>query len=203
MTFTFTRLSDTRWEPPLVGTFYSSRDLCGVSMNDGLLRFHDAASGAIGQEFVDETFGLDGLRADVFAHDWRARQFAVTDTLPDPLEHGLAPGEPAVLLLDCFDMSITPWVSLPQFEVALGVPMARESLHESLFREWLTANELTGLAFDRCAGASVPGFYRGPLAVDNLPHDKTEVYLSFVAQLWAFAKTQQPGDPPPHLLPPR
>lgn len=126
MAFSFDVAPNRRsfWGPGLVGDVFASRGLCGSSMNDGLLRFHNAESGPVGQEFVGEIFGRRGLAAYVFAFDWLARQFAVTDGLTP---EGIADGSASlrtVVVLDPFDLSVTPWVEVTAFEHALGTPLA-------------------------------------------------------------------------------
>lgn len=165
-------------------------------MNHGLLRFHDATSGLVGQDFVEKAFAPDGLNAEVFAFDWLARQFAVTDNYPDPESVGLKKGDPLVVMLSPFDMSITPWVLLDEFERALNLPLAQEELQEPLFQSWLAANRLPGLDLEHCAGATVPAFYQGTLTLDNLTYDNMDVYLSFAEQLWNRSREAQPTSAP-------
>ena len=200
MDWTFTRLSTGRWEPRRVGSFFADRDLCGVSGNDGLLRFHDDQSGPIAQEFVDSAFGSRGVHADVFAYDWRARQFAVSDSFDADLNYVGSGGTPMIVTLDPFDMVTEPWgIAVDGFEHALTIPMVTESLAPELFDAWRTANGVGPLTLEQCAGASVPGFYGARLEVANFTLDHVVVYLSFTAQLWAHAQTQQPGDPAPFI----
>ncbi|MCE5290878.1 MAG: hypothetical protein LLG14_16795 [Nocardiaceae bacterium] len=187
------------WVPALVGGTFAERGFCGQSLNRGLLRFHDASSGPIGQEFVANCFADLGFRGDVFAFDWRGRQFVVTPTLTPEGDQVDGNSERTVAVLDPFDMSITPWVPLTDFEHALSVPIAAEDLRPGLFDEWLRTRRLDHLDFQWCAGASVPAFYGGQLTIDNLSHDPVEVYLSFVTQLWAKARYQPAGSPVPHV----
>lgn len=198
MSFTFERLSNGgRWEPAAVGSLFADKGLCGVSANQGLLRFHDATSGPIAQNFLNEAYAPRGLSADTFAFDWMARQFAVTtQPIADDQPSG---SDRMVVVLDPSDMSVTPWVPMEQFEQALGVPLAQEFLREDLFRNWLYANRLERLAFDRCAGVTVPAFYGGEATIANLDHNDIDVYLTFIQQLWARAAQQAPGTPAPHI----
>ncbi|MEO9327033.1 hypothetical protein [Gordonia aurantiaca] len=182
MDWTFERLSTGRWAPPLSAGFFADRGLCGVSGNDGLLRFHDDVSGPAAQEFVDVTFGVRGVRAEVFAFDWRARQFALTTAFA---ADGAAAGGPTIVTLDPFDMIAEPW-GLPAdaFEHAVGLEVVEKQLRPDLFEAWRRAQDVPPLSLASCAGVSMPGFFGGHLDVENLELNLTEVYLSFVAQLW-------------------
>lgn len=187
------------WCPDLVGRLFADQGLCGRSVNRGLLRFHDAATAPVGQEAVNAMFRTRGLVADVFAFDWLARQFAVTNRLtfegmPDKSETART-----VVVLDPFDGSVTPWVEVASFDRALGTSMAQEFLRPELFDEWLTSIGSTQLEFDWCAGAKVPAFYGGERTVSNLSAELVEVYLSFTRQLWEHGIKNGPGSPPPRL----
>lgn len=195
MPFTFEQVSNGGlWEPALVGSLFSDRGLCGTSANRGLLRFHDATSGPTGQAFVSSAFGPRGVSVDVFAFDWLARQFAVTTEITADGQV-VESGERVVVVLDPFDMSITPWASIDEFEHALGTPLASQFLRPKFFEAWRHGNGVHSLEFDRCAGATVPGFYRGDRTVDNLDHNFITVYLSFIEQLWQRAITEAAGTP--------
>lgn len=89
-----------------------------------------------------------------------------------------------VVVLDPFDLSVTPWVEVTAFEHALNTPLAQEFLNGKFFREWLSVLGQDHLEFDSCAGVNVPGFYGGARELGDLSHDSNEVYLSFVQQLW-------------------
>ncbi|WP_016888642.1 hypothetical protein [Mycobacteroides abscessus] len=188
------------WRPGLVGGMFADRGLCGRSMNNGLLRFHDAVSGPVAQATVDAMFRTRGLDAEVFGFDWLARQFAVASRLtPEGLPDN-AQTSRTVVVLDPFDGSVTPWVDAHSFERALSVPLAQDFLMPELFREWMVAAGLNQLPFDACAGASVPGFYGGKREISNLSLDSVEVYLTFAQQLWEHGQNNGPGSPPPHLV---
>ncbi|MGC5255375.1 hypothetical protein ACPXCG_03395 [Gordonia sp. DT218] len=200
MEWKFERLSRSLWQPSLVGSFFADRGLCGVSGNSGLLRFHDRESGPIAQRFVDSAFGGRGVRADVFAFDWRARQFAIS-TCFDAEGNYAGGGQPGMIVaLDPFDMVTEPWgLTIDKFETALTLPAVEAQLEPDLFDSWRTSQQVEPLTLAACAGASVPGFYGGQLEIDNLELNNVEVYLTFVEQLWARACEQQPGDPAPKL----
>lgn len=187
------------WLPPLLGDVFAAKQLCGRSLNGGLFRFHDSRSGPVGQDLVEQAFRPRGLQADVFAYDWLARQFAVTSSLSQDGQVDPAGASRTVVVLDPFDMSITPWVDVQQFEQALSVPMAQEFLNNSLFQAWLPTVGIDHLALDYCAGASVPAFYGGKRELQNLSLDPIDVYLSFSLQLWTRAQNSAPGSAPPRL----
>lgn len=188
------------WIPVLVGDRFASQQLCGRSFNRGLLRFHDSRSGPIGQELVEKAFRpRHGLQAHVFAYDWLARQFAVTSSLTSDGAVDRAGASRTVVVLDPFDMSITPWVDADQFEKALGVPLAQEQLHPTLFESWRLDAGVDRLTLDHCAGATVPAFYGGKRELSNLRHDDIDVFLTFTLQLWAYWRSRPPGSPPPRL----
>jgi len=191
---------DAQWRPGLVGGTFADRGLCGCSMNRGLLRFHDADSAPAAQVAVDAMCGARGLAAEVFAFDWLARQFAVTTRLTVEGASDSSQTLRTVVVLDPFDGSVTPWVDVESFEGALSVPIAHDFLLPDLFREWMEAAGIDQLAFDSCAGATVPGFYGGKREVGNLTLDSVEVYLSFAQQLWERGQKNGPGSPPPHLV---
>jgi hypothetical protein len=170
-----------------------------MSANGGVIRWHDAESGLIAQRFVDETFAQVGVAADVFAFDWRARQFAVTRHMDEDGAITRDPQEPVVVALDPFDMTATAWVPLPLFERVLGTDLAESALDPGLFDRWRRANGLTDLPLTTCAGTTVPAFYGATLTVENMTVDTLEVYLSFTAQLWAHAREEPPGGPAPIL----
>lgn len=189
-----------QWRPGLVGGTFADRGMCGRSMNRGLLRFHAAVSGSAAQATVDAMFRTRGLDAEAFAFDWLARQFAVTSRLTVDGKPDASGSLRTVVVLDPFDGSVTPWVDVQSFEGALSVPLAQDFLLPDLFREWMYAVGIDQLAFDACAGASVPGFYAGKREIANLTLDSTEVYLSFAQQLWEHGQKNGPGSPPPHLV---
>jgi hypothetical protein len=187
------------WRQPLVSDIFFDKGLCGRSFGKGLLRFHDSRSGEIGQEFVDHVFQPRGLPAQVFAFDWLARQFAVTDRLR--FDGKVDPTRTArtIVVLDPFDMSITPWTDVDKFEHALNVPMAQEFLNQPLFDAWRASVNVDRLTLDRCAGATVPKFYGGIREPANLTNDDVDVYLTFTSQLWDYFRSAPPGSPPPRL----
>lgn len=187
------------WSPPLVGDRFSEKHLCGRSLNRGLLRFHDSQSGPAGQQLIEEGFSPRGLQAHVFAYDWLARQFAVTSSLVPDGHADPTGASRTVVVLDPFDMSITPWVDVTQFDKALGMPLAQEFLDVLLFREWLSSTGRNQLTLDYCGGATVPAFYGGKRELKNLSLDPIRVYLSFSLQLWNHAQSSAPGSPPPRL----
>ncbi|MGV9713112.1 hypothetical protein ACWDTI_20875 [Gordonia sp. NPDC003424] len=199
MEWTFERLSRSVWQPGLVGSFLADRGLCGVSGNSGLLRFHDAQSGPIAQQFVDSAFGGRGVRADVFAFDWRARQFAIS-TCFDLEGNYTGGGQPrTIVTLDPFDMVTEPWgLTIDKFESALTLDAVQSQLNPDLFSQWRADQDVAPLGLTMCAGATVPGFYGGKLEVDNLELNNTDVFLTFIAQLWARANEQQPASPHRH-----
>lgn len=200
MEWTFARLSSGLWQPRLVGSFFADRGLCGVSGNDGLLRFHDNQSGPIAQEFVDTAFASRGVNADVFAFDWRARQFAISDSFDVDGNYIGSGGTGMIVSLDPFDMVTEPWgLTIDKFEQALTMPLVQDSLAPDLFGAWREAQGIGPLSLDDCAGVDVPGFYGAKLEVSNLRLNPVIVYLGFTAQLWAHAQTQKPGDPAPRL----
>jgi hypothetical protein len=186
-----------RWDPPSVGSSFADSGLCGASANAGILRFHDDASGPVGQSFINSTFATDGLLAEVFAYDWLARQFAVSSNLSP--EGNWSSAQRTVVVLSPFDMSVTPWIDVDRFLEALEFDMAIEFLEPDLFEGWLRKEALGALPLDRCAGATVPGFYKGSLALSNLVNNDLDVYLTFIAELWNKTKNSPAGSPPPKL----
>lgn len=200
MEWTFERLSSGLWQPGLVGSYFADRGLTGVSGNSGLLRFHDDQSGPTAQRFIDSAFGVNGVRADVFAFDWRARQFAVS-TCFDAEGNYTGGGRPGTIVtLDPFDMVTEPWgLTIDKFETALSLSTVQEQLHPELFGTWRRYRGIDSLPLAACAGVDVPGFYGGHLAIDNLAFNNTDVYLTFIDQLWSRAAAQQAGAPPPEL----
>jgi hypothetical protein len=135
----------------------------------------------------------------VFAYDWLARQFAVTNSLSPDGDADPTGASRTVVVLDPFDMSITPWVDIEQFEKALNVPLAQQFLNSSLFDAWLLVTNIDHLALDYCAGANVPAYYGGKRELGNLSPDPIDVYLSFSLQLWDRVQNSPPGSPPPRL----
>ncbi|MEE4024440.1 hypothetical protein V1Y59_15245 [Gordonia sp. PKS22-38] len=200
MEWTFERLSRSLWQPSLVGSYFADRGLCGVSGNSGLLRFHDSDSGLIAQRFVDGAFGGRGVRADVFAFDWRARQFAIS-TCFDADGNYTGGGQPGMIVaLDPFDMVTEPWgLTIDKFESALTLSAVQDQLNPELFQSWRDSHQVEPLTLTTCAGVGMPGFYGGILEVENLELNNIEVYLSFIEQLWTRAVEQQPGEPAPKL----
>ncbi|GAB2637144.1 hypothetical protein GCM10027169_01430 [Gordonia jinhuaensis] len=201
MTLEFHRPESGRgapWTPPLVGPVFADQGLCGVSASAGLFRMHDGESGPIAQRFVDAVYPRTrSLHADVFGFDWRARQFAVTRDLGH--DDTVADSAGTVVVLDPFDVSITPWTTLEQFEQALSLPVAEEFLGPALFTSWRSAKDVSSLDLDHCAGASVPAFYGGQLDVSNLDYNDVDVYLTFIATLWLKSQNLPADSTPPDL----
>ncbi|RGE23246.1 hypothetical protein D1J51_03165 [Leucobacter sp. wl10] len=184
----------------MLGSFFADRDLCGVSGNDGLLRFHDAESGPIAQEAVEATFGKLGVRADVFAFDWRARQYAISSSFDADGRYSGGDEPATIVALDPFDMAIEPWgMAVEDFERAVMLPAVQEGLRPEPFARWRAAQGVPPLTLAQCAGATVPGFYGGEVDLGNLELNDVDVYLTFFAQLWQRAREQKPGDPAPRL----
>ena len=195
MSITFKKAPQGRgeiWTPSLVGSDFADFGLCGATAGFGLFRFHDKESGPIGQEFVDESYGPDGLVAEVFGYDWLARQFAVSS-------NASLDGERTVVVLSPFDMSVTPWVPVEEFMQAIQYDIAVEFLRHDLFQSWREREGIDILTLDRCAGTTVPAYYGGELALRNLENNDLDVYLTFSTELWKQSRARTPGSPPPVL----
>ncbi|TKY89765.1 hypothetical protein EX895_001550 [Sporisorium graminicola] len=187
-----------KWAPRLVGSSFADAGFCGASANSGLFRFHDAISGAIGQEFMDETFVRDGMQAHVFAYDWLGRQFAVSSNLSETGERSSQ--ERTVVVFSPFDMSITPLMHVDQFMDTLGLEMMVDFLQVDLFRAWRQKHGIDSLDLSHCAGTTVPAYCNGSLQLSNLTYDDMDVYLTFCSQTWNQMKRHPPGSAPPKLV---
>lgn len=186
-----------KWAPQLVGSLFADAGFCGASADSGILRFYDAISGPMGQQFLDDTFVQDGVKAKVFAYDWLARQFAVSSNISETGQRSAQ--EQTVVVFSPFDMSITPLVQVDQFMNALGLDMMADFLNVDLFTSWKRKHGISSLDLDRCAGTTVPSYCQGSLQLTNLTYDDLDVYLTFSSQLWNQVKDLPDGSRLPTL----
>jgi hypothetical protein len=158
--------------------------LAGCSVEDGLYRFHDAASGPSAVRMIAEAFPEFAGPTAPFGYDWLGRQFALA-------------GPQLVLLFE------------PGTGIALDVPASFASFHEQelvdhhdaalaseFFETWSAANpNALPLARDRCVGYRVPLFLGGSDAIENLEVDDRDVYWSMCAELRRGVSRLTPGSP--------
>lgn len=176
------------WTPPLVQDAFSRIGACGKSFGRGIFKFHDSVSGPAAADLLPEAFPRLAGGCDPFAFDWLGRQYAVIAPTMTPS------GAAEVVVLDAFDMTVTPVVQHGEFLGFLSSPLMLELVDAQLFAEWLAASGRSEVGFDRCASAIHPGFLGGVREVQNLEDADIEVYWSVMIRAFKAAGALQPGE---------
>jgi hypothetical protein len=170
-------------------TEFARAGYSGRSFNKGLLRFHDAASGAKFIELVRIAFpSIADPHAAAVAFDWMGRQVVCARTKK---RIGWSDARLYLADVDFAELEdIGPPDSLAQL---LSSDQYKQALEEPEFESWLNATGTASLAFDECVEYVVPPFLGGAQTQDNLVLANTSVHWAIVSQLVAKTRGLEPG----------
>ncbi|MSS84581.1 hypothetical protein FYJ24_07355 [Actinomycetaceae bacterium WB03_NA08] len=167
---------------------FADNGYCGVSLNQGMLRFHDAETGPLYRALVGEAFPDFAARGvDVLAFDWQGRQYATVDS---------GGGESDIWVADIGRGSIDAVCSVENFIAALKDDHAFDTVFErELLDQWrgMVGAENSVIPFDSCVAYEVPIFLGGSEGVDNLEVADLEVNWTVGAQIYAQVKDLPEG----------
>ncbi len=178
---------DTRpYQPEVLGPVIEDNRLPGTTFNNGLLRFHNAESGALAQENLHEFFGDRAAELTPFAVDWRGRHFCRVQM----------DGNDMALRTDSAFAEASPLTSYEDtIAFLLQSPDAPEFLEEDTMNAAFQRFDMFGIEFDRCLGLKIPAFLGGEETLENLDPSDMDVYWSFNAQIYNQVKDLPPGTP--------
>ncbi|RKR76406.1 T6SS immunity protein Tdi1 domain-containing protein [Frondihabitans australicus] len=171
----------TTWAPAPFGSLFADANYCGRSFDRGLLRFHNAESGAEAQELVTAAFTRDVAPGTAFfAIDWLGRQFGARPARP-----GEGDGQPVVVIANVgsgeYEGEVAP---LDEFIGFLGSDAAATTLGAEAYAAWREANGAPQLDFDECLGYRIPLFLGGTDSPDNVELNDVSVYWTLVGQVF-------------------
>ena len=159
--------------PPELGALGWS----GHSYAQGLLRFHDRAASELAAGLVADAFGIERHEVAWFAIDWLGRQFgSVTPEGFDGVGHQVVVADVGANQMARFEA----WGDFVN-EVASGAIV--EKLNNNGLTVFLSANSLTQIPYDHCAGFIHPPFLGGEFSTDNLELSDIDVYWTLLGQL--------------------
>ena len=179
--------ADTRpYEATLLDGVLSERNVAGATFNNGLLRFHNAASAELAQQNLYEFFSDRASELTPFAVDWRGRHFCRVQL----------DGEDMALRADSAFNEASPLTDYAgTVAFLLDDPGAAEFLEEAVMQEAFAALQIFGLPFTDCIGLKVPAFLGGEETIANMEVNDMDVYWSFNAQVYNQVKDTPPGTP--------
>ncbi|AMM18992.1 hypothetical protein AX769_01100 [Frondihabitans sp. PAMC 28766] len=184
----------TPWHPAPLGGVFADANYCGRSFDEGLLRFHNADTGAEGGELVRAAFGDDvALGTAFFAIDWRGRQYgAVPPSTPQ--------ADPLIVVADVGTGVLEPVAGLSDFIGFLNGDGAAATLGAGAYAEWRAANGTAGqdaeqLAFDECLSYIHPLFLGGTDDTANLERTDVSVHWTVLGQVFAKTRGLPEGTP--------
>jgi hypothetical protein len=176
----------SRYVPRRGPKAFADAGYCGRSFNQGLLRFHDAATAQNYRQLCFEAFPqlrrMDA-RADVLAFDWNGKQY-LTATLSN--EPGVA-----VLVADLATATVERLATVEEFAAVLKLDTMADFFDGGLYDEWRTAvgRPGEGLAFNDCVEYTIPLWAGGVDEIANLQLIDLDVSWTIGAQLLINART--------------
>ncbi|MBV7433098.1 hypothetical protein ACUH9Y_03920 [Dermabacteraceae bacterium P13115] len=166
------RAGDDPASANVLGTLLQERGLTGRSFNNGLLRFHNAASGQAAVQAVAPRLGMDSADVTPVAFDWLGRQLVAVDR----------DGESLALLVDGARESVDELCTVPQLFSLLSHEEVDEVFAGTAFTMWRASNEVDALPFSDCVAFITP-LNRG--GEDSLANTRQEA----VADYWQRLNT--------------
>lgn len=171
---------------------FADAGYCGRSFEEGLLRFHDAASGPEFRAYVRAAFPeIEDPRVDVLAFDWQGRQII---TVRRPLGDG-AWGEQELRVADLAGGAVQDLCTLPEFGAILQNDLVGQLFGQAQYDDFREVHGVGDavLAFDECVEYSHPLFLGGVDSVANMAVTDTAVYWEVVGALRASTFSLAPG----------
>lgn len=151
-------------------------DLAGVTLGQGLYRFHTEASAAAADALVATAYPDFSGRIACFGMDWLGRQFSLDHTRGTPTD-------PEVLL---YDVGAGEALEIPtpfsQFHDIELTEYTDPALASAFFEQWRRAHP-EPIQFDQCVGYNVPLFLGGADELRNLSVTDLDVYWTLTGQL--------------------
>ncbi len=153
--------------------------LGGVSLADGIYRWHDAVAAQDWTARVADAFPGFAGRIQCFAADWLGSQFAVDSARLDEA------GEEQVLM---FDIGAGEVLEIPAglraFHEEELVEQAEAALASEFYAAWReSSNDRRPLRAEECVGHTVPMFRGGQDSVDNLARTDAAAYWARTVQM--------------------
>lgn len=184
LTLTATDADTRSYEANLLDPELTRRNVAGATFNNGLLRFHNATSGALAQQNLFEFFGERASELTPFAVDWRGRHFCRVHI----------DGQDMAMRTDSAFNEASPIADYATtVAYMLDDPGASELLEENAMAEAFQTLHIFGLRFTDCVGLKVPAFLDGAETVDNLEVNDLDVYWTFNAQVYNQVKDTPAG----------
>ncbi len=166
---------------------FADAGYCGASFNEGLLRFHDAASAGAIRESVMDAFSAEVAGTlDVLACDWMGRQIVAVAGGGD---------DPVLYVADIGRGQVSEWIRWSQFCSAVQDGSIAGALEQDALTVLRGSLEPAGcmLDFDECFGYSMPLFLGGAESADNIEVIDLEVHWHIGAQVYQQVRDLPPG----------
>ena len=150
--------------------------LAGVTLGQGLYRFHTQSSAAAADALVAAAYPDFAGRVACFGMDWLGRQFSLDVTRGTP-------DDPEVLL---FDVGAGEALEIPtRFSAFHDEELTQytdAALASQFFERWLRSHP-DPIPFDHCVGYEVPLFLGGADDLGNLELTDLDLYWTVIGQL--------------------
>lgn len=172
-----------RYEPSGIGAVFADAGYCGMSFNDGLVRFHDSASGPTYRAFVNAAFPeLEG-RGDVLAFDWHGSQVVTR------------PGSEVLWLADPNTGELVEFLSPGEFDQSLKIDAGALAFDGELFNRWREHVDRVGARVPWNAAISyrVPLYAGGEEGVERLRFGDLDVLWEVTVQVLDQVRDLPPG----------
>lgn len=169
-----------RWVPRRGPNTFADAGYCSRSFNQGLLRFHDSATGPVFRELLFEAFPElreYDRKADVLAFDWHGCQYLTAKIKGE--------GELMVLKADLGIGQVEPWATAPEFAALLKLDEIGEAFNVGVYDQWREAAGMpeAQLPFTDCVEFTVPLYLGGAQTLENLQLIDLDVSWTIGAQL--------------------
>lgn len=175
----------TAWATEIIGTTLADKGWCGASLNRGLLRVHNAETGAEATLQLHEAFGEGSTDVVVFATDWQGIHYAA-GVLDD--------GAVVVVAGDIASARLEVIAPLEEFLVFVTTDRKAEEFFErDAFKRFCTKNRLLGLQFDECVSYKTPPMLGGENIPENRELTDMEVHWGLFGQIFHQVKDKQDG----------
>lgn len=179
------RGSGGRYVPEGFWAGFADAGYCGVSFNDGLIRFHDDVSGPQYRGYVLAAFPDLDRSVDVLAFDWHGRQ-VLTQA-----------GSEDLLLADPGTGEVSAFYSAAELRTALQLDAGHVAFNGALFDAWREVVERPGgrLPWDAAVAYQVPLYAGGEEGAQQLQFTDLEVLWDFTVQVLDQVRDLPPGTP--------